>query len=86
MYISCWVAKQHEISCFINDALHTSWPMDHENESELLQCYYIYFFPIVTFVNNYELLGSTFSIGKDFISLFSYGEGPYLVVRVGDEE
>lgn len=29
-------AEQHEATCFISDSPHSSWPMDHENESEIL--------------------------------------------------
>lgn len=34
--------KQHETTCFISDSLHSSWPMDHENESEILGLFYIF--------------------------------------------
>lgn len=42
--------------------------MDHENESKVQQGFY-FFFPVVTFINNYELLAPTFPVDNGFIAL-----------------
>lgn len=35
-------AKRLEAACFISDSPYSSWPMDHENESEILGCFFLF--------------------------------------------
>lgn len=54
-------AKQHETACFISDSPHSSWPMAHDNESEILEGFFSPFlFLLSAFTSNYEQLDSTF--------------------------
>lgn len=54
-------AEQHEATCFISDSPHSSWPMDHENESEILAGFFFFFlFSLSAFTSNYKQWDSTF--------------------------
>lgn len=64
-------AEQHEATCFISDAPHSSWPMDHENESEILAGFF-FLLPFLTFCIHKQLRTVGFHLLVGSISVLCF--------------